>query len=95
MSMRPRVTTNIKSGIKDDAPILRLDRQRALDIFNVITGLGFACSIKHLRGYYFIEVPVRLRGDKAFNAEAEITQLVERAGLRTLQTGMTLRIIGK
>lgn len=66
-----------------------------MDIFNILAGLGYAVAIKHLRGNYFIEVPIRLRGDKVYGKEAEISELAERAGFRTLQTGMTLRIIGK
>lgn len=78
----------------DANPLMALSRDKALEIFGILSGMGYAVSVKHLRGYFFIEVPVRLRGDKCYGKEAEIAQLVERAGLRTIQTGQTLRIIG-
>lgn len=71
-----------------------LPRDAAMHLFNMIVEKGYAVSVKHMGGFYFIEVPVRLVGDPAYRQEAEIQALAFRAGCSTLQTGSTLRIIG-
>lgn len=73
----------------------RLTRDQALEIFNVLAGLGYACAVKHRARDYTVEVPVRLSGDKAYGKEAEIVQIAMRAGFVAVQTGHTLRIIGR
>lgn len=79
----------------DAAPMEALRLDAAIQIFTTLSGLGYGVSIKHLRGLYFIEVPVRLRGDASYGKEAEIADLASRVGLTTIQTGQTLRIIGR
>lgn len=69
-----------------------LTRDRALEIFNLLTAQGYAVSVKHIRGDFYVEVPVRLRGDKAYGKEVEITELVSRAGYQCVRAGMLLRI---
>ena len=72
----------------------RMTKDRAMEIFNILSGIGYAVSIKHLGGYYFIEVPVRLKGDPAHGREGEIIALAARGGFVAIQTGRTLRIRG-
>lgn len=74
-------------------PGATLPKEAAFSIFNVLVGLGYGCALKHLRGGFQVEVPVRLRGDKAYNKESEITALAVRAGYNAIQTGNTLRIV--
>ena len=71
-----------------------ISRDAAFSIFNTFVERGYAASVKHLGGYFFVEVPVALRGDPCFGQEAEIANAARRAGLQTIQTGNTLRIIG-
>ncbi len=77
-----------------EPPTSGISRDAAMSMFVMLTNLGYGCAIKHLRGYYYIEVPVRLNGDKAYHKEAEISALAFRAGYVTMQSGHTLRIIG-
>lgn len=70
------------------------DRDTALHLWYALVEKRFACSIKHLGGFYFVEVPVGLQGDPCYQQTAVIQTLAERAGCRTMQTGHTLRIIG-
>ncbi len=69
-----------------------IGRDRALDIFTLLSGIGYAVSVKHIRGNYYVEVPVRLVGDKAHNKDAEITTLMMQGGYTVLQAGNLLRI---
>jgi hypothetical protein len=71
-----------------------ISRDVALDLWYGLVRKGYACSIKHLGGWYFVEVPIGLRGDPCFGQDAEIQTLAERAGCKAIQTGNTLRIIG-
>lgn len=71
-----------------------ISRDVALDLFFSLVERGFAVSVKHLGGWYFIEVPIGLRGDPCYGRAAEIQTLAQRAGCQTIQTGQTLRIIG-
>ena len=80
-------------GIQDDPNrITPLSKDRALEIFEILCGMGYGCAVKHLRGSYYVEVPVRLRGDKAYHEEAFIMQVARRGGYEVLQTGSILRI---
>lgn len=69
-------------------------RGKALDLWNNLIDRGFACSIKHLGGFYFVEVPVGLQGDPCYQQNAVIQTLALNAGCKTIQTGHTLRIVG-
>lgn len=71
-----------------------LDRDAALAMFVTLSNLGYGVAVKHINGQYFIEVPVRLRRDKSYGKEAEITALAFRAGFTTVQAGGVLRIVG-
>lgn len=71
-----------------------MPRDAAFRMFDMLVANRYAVSIKHIGGFYFIEVPVGLRGDPAYGKQAEIQTLSERAGYRCLQTGQTLRIVG-
>ncbi len=77
-----------------ELPSSGIKRQDAFAIFTLLTDMGYGCAIKHLRGLYYIEVPVRLAGDKAYHREAEVSAIAYRAGYQPVQTGNTLRIIG-
>ena len=78
-------------GIQDyPSRIKPLTRDRALEIFTILSGMGYGCAVKHLRGNYYVEVPVRLRGDKAYHEEALIMQVARRGGYEVLQTGSFL-----
>ena len=76
-------------------PTAKMSRDNAIEIFTILSGMGFGVAIKHIRGDFQIEVPVRLRGDKAYRKEAEISMVALRAGYIAVQTGSTLRIIGR
>lgn len=68
--------------------------EKAMELFGTLCAWKFACAVKHLGGYYFVEVPVGLRGDPCYQEVPRIMELAHNAGLKTLQTGQTLRIIG-
>jgi hypothetical protein len=83
--------------VSDGTPRARvkgISKAAALDLFFRLTEKGYAVSVKHLGGYYFVEVPVGLVGDPCYGQTAEIQTLAKRAGCQTIQTGNTLRIIG-
>jgi len=83
--------------VRDETPkvnVKGISQTVALDLFFTLVDKGFACSVKHLGGWYFVEVPIGLRGDPCFGQAAVIQTLASRAGLQTIQTGSTLRIIG-
>lgn len=69
-----------------------LSKDRAMDVFTTLVAQGYAVSVKHVRGNFYVEVPVRLRGDKAYGQEAEIMALMSRAGYQCVQAGSLLRI---
>ena len=69
-----------------------MSQSQALEVFRLLAGIGYGVSIKHLRGNYYVEIPVRLKGDKAYYKEAEIMTLVQRAGFQAVQAGQLLRI---
>jgi hypothetical protein len=71
-----------------------LPRHVAFSIFRRLEEKKFAVSLKHLGGFYFIEVPVTLIGDPCYGQNAEIQTIALNAGVRCVQTGPTLRIIG-
>ena len=71
-----------------------LPLDKAMELFGTLCGWGFACSIKHMGGWYFIEVPVGLRGDPCFHQTPKVQTLAFNAGCKTIQTGHTLRVIG-
>lgn len=73
-------------------PNYALSKDKAIEIFSLLSGIGYGVAIKHLRGNYYIEIPVRLRGDKAYRAEWEITRLMARSGYQVLQAGNILRV---
>lgn len=79
-------------GIQGTDKVKPLSRDRALEIFNLICGLGYGCAVKHLRGNYYVEVPVMLVGDKAYGKQVEIIEIAKRGGYEALQTGNVLRI---
>lgn len=72
-----------------------LPQGEAMSIFNVLVGKGYACSVKHVQGRFYIEVPVTLRGDPAYGRQSEIMELAIRGGFDAIQTGQVLRIVGK
>jgi hypothetical protein len=72
-----------------------ITRDKGMQIFDVLVGLGYAVALKHMHGKFYLEIPVRLRGDKVYGKEAEIATLAERAGLGTVQAGGVLRVIGR
>lgn len=82
----------MEKGIQGTQFVKPLSRDRALDIFTLICGLGYGCAVKHLRGSYYVEIPVRLKGDPAYHKEVEIIELAKRGGYEALQTGAVLRI---
>ena len=86
------VGTVMEKGIQNGGPIRPLTKDRALDIFSILSGIGYGCSVKHLRGNYYVEVPVRLRGDMAYHKESEIISIAKRGGFEALQAGNLLRI---
>lgn len=69
-----------------------ISRDRALEIFALLCGLGYAASVKHIKGNYYVEVPVRLQGDRAYMKEAEIMEIATRGGFTAVQAGNLLRI---
>jgi hypothetical protein len=85
---------DVTGGPKVKHRVRGLPRDKALDIFQALVDLGFACSVKHLGGYYFVEVPVGLIGDPCYLQNAAVQQIAFQAGAATLQTGETLRVIG-
>jgi hypothetical protein len=80
-------------GIQDDPYSIKpLSGDRALEIFHLFCAMGYGCAVKHLRGNYYVEIPVRLVGDPAYRQEARIMEVARRGGYEVLQTGRTLRI---
>jgi hypothetical protein len=72
-----------------------LSKEKAIEIFSLLSGMGYAVAIKHIGYRFYVEVPVTLRGDKAYGKQAEIMQLATRGGFTAIQTGQTLRIVGR
>lgn len=72
-----------------------LTKEKAIEIFGVLAGMGYGVAIKHKSGKFYVEVPVTLKGDPAYGKQAEIMQVAIRGGFTAVQTGMTLRIVGK
>jgi hypothetical protein len=72
-----------------------LTKEKAIEIFGVFAGIGYAVSIKHVKGKFYVEVPVTLKGDPAYGKQAEIMEIAVRGGFTAVQTGHTLRIVGK
>jgi hypothetical protein len=70
-----------------------MPRDIAFTLFHMLVDRKYAVSLKHLGGYYFIEVPVALRGDPCYGRQAEIIALASNAGCEAIQTGPTMRII--
>ena len=92
-----RDETNHVVDVVEETPkvmVKGISRDKAFDLFHTLTEKGFACSVKHLGGWFFVEVPVGLRGDPCYQQDAVIQTLAKRAGCDTIQTGNTLRIIG-
>lgn len=79
-------------GIQGTDKVKPLTRDKALEIFTLICGLGYGCAVKHLRGNYYVEVPVMLKGDPAYLKQVEIIEIAKRGGYEALQTGNVLRI---
>ena len=69
-----------------------LTREAAFAYFDMFVNMNYSCSIKYARGFYYVEVPVRLRGDNAYGKEGEILALAMRGGNVAVQTGQTIRI---
>lgn len=84
---RPKIHVSAEKGLG-----IPISKDRALEIFNLLAGIGYAVSVKHIRGNYYVEVPVRLVGDKAYNAEAEISAIAFQGGFTAIQAGKLLRI---
>lgn len=72
-----------------------LRQDKAIEIFMLLAGMGYGAAIKHVRGKYYVEVPVTLKGDPAYGKQSEIMQIAVRGGFTAVQTGQTLRIVGK
>lgn len=72
----------------------KMTKERAIEIFNLLAGMGYACAVKHIRGSYAVEVPVTLRGDKAYGKQTEIIEIAKRGGFEVVQAGQLLRVIG-
>jgi len=70
-----------------------MSRDKALEIFNILSGMNYGCTIKHLQGVFSVEVPVTLRGDPAYGKQAEIIRLAMRGGFEPVQAGQLLRIV--
>lgn len=78
-----------------ERPEHALTMNAALEIFTTLAGLGYGVAVKHQQGRCYVEVPVTLRGDPAYGKQAEIMSLALRGGFTAVQTGPTLRIVGK
>ena len=72
-----------------------LSRDKAIEIFNLLSGMEYDVAIKFTRDKYYIEVPVTLAGSKSYGKQAEIMSLAIRGGFIAVQTGMTMRITGR
>lgn len=72
-----------------------LNKDKAIEIFSLLVGMGYPVAIKHVDGKFYVEVPVTLRGSKAYGKQAEIMNLAIRGGFTAVQTGHTLRIVGR
>lgn len=72
-----------------------LTRDKAIEIFSLLVGMEYDVAIKHAKGKFYVEIPVTLVGSKSYGKQAEIMQLAQRGGFNAVQTGQTLRIIGR
>jgi hypothetical protein len=72
-----------------------LTKDKAIEIFSLLVGMGYDVAIKHAQTKFYVEVPVTLRGSKSYGKQAEIMALAIRGGFQAVQTGQTLRIVGK
>ncbi len=69
-----------------------MSKESALLLFHIFVEKGYAVSIKHRRGGYSLEIPVRLTDDPCYGMEGEIVGMAVRGGRIAVQTGGTLSI---
>jgi hypothetical protein len=72
-----------------------LSREKAVEIFLLLVGMEYDVAVKHAKGKFYVEIPVTLKGSKSYGKQAEIMNLAVRGGFTAVQTGQTMRIVGR